>query len=46
VIGYDKAAEISHVAYEKDMSLKEACLKLGYLKAEEFDKAVDPNKMV
>jgi len=46
VIGYDKAAEISHLAYENEISLKEACLKLGYMNADEFDKVVDPHKMV
>ena len=45
VIGYDKCAQISHLAFEKDLSLKEACLKLGYLTAQEFDRAVNPRRM-
>ena len=45
VIGYDKAAKIAHVAHEQDISLKEACLQLGYLDADAFDQAVDPKKM-
>lgn len=46
VIGYDKAAKIAKKAYHDESSLKEACLALGYLSAEEFDKAVDPKKMI
>ncbi len=46
VIGYDKAAKIAKTAYQDSSSLKEACLKLGYLNAEEFDQAIDPKKMV
>jgi fumarate hydratase class II len=46
VIGYDKASELAHVAFENDMTLKDAALKLGYVSAEEFDQIVDPYKMV
>lgn len=45
-IGYDKAAKIAHVAYHENLTLKEACLKLGYLSAEEFDAIVRPEKMI
>lgn len=45
-IGYDKAAEVAYKAYEEEISLKEACLKLGYLSAEEFDQIVRPEKMI
>lgn len=45
VIGYDKCAKIAHVAFKEDLSLKEACLKLRYLSAKEFDKIVIPEKM-
>ncbi len=45
VIGYDKASEIAHFAHERDMTLKEATLALGYLAAEEFDRIIDPHKM-
>ena len=41
-IGYDKAAKIAHMAHEKDISLREACLKLGYLTGEEFDQTRPP----
>jgi len=46
VIGYDKASEIAHLAFENDMTLKDAALKLGYVSVEEFDQIVDPYKMV
>jgi fumarate hydratase class II len=45
VIGYDRAAEIAHLARDQRLTLKEAALKLGYLSAEDFDRLVDPYKM-
>lgn len=45
VIGYDKASTIAHHAMDKDLSLKEAALELGYVSEEEFDRIVDPAKM-
>lgn len=45
VIGYDKAAKIAKKAFHDESSLKEACLELGFLSAEEFDKAIDAKKM-
>jgi fumarate hydratase, class II len=45
VIGYDKAAEIAKKAYKENTSLKEACLALDYLSADQFDEAIDPLKM-
>ena len=44
-IGYNKAAEIAHLAHTEELTLKEATLRLGYLSAEEFDQIVDPEKM-
>ncbi len=44
-IGYDKAAEIAHLAHKEHLSLREATLKLGYLSAEDFDETVQPEKM-
>ncbi|MEM1168129.1 MAG: class II fumarate hydratase [Cyanobacteria bacterium P01_H01_bin.35] len=44
-IGYDKAAEVAHFAHEKDLTLKQACLELGYVSAEEFDEIVVPKNM-
>jgi len=46
VIGYDKAAAIAKKAHKENLSLKQACLDLGYLSAEEFDRAVNPNEMI
>jgi fumarate hydratase class II len=46
LIGYDKAAEVAKKAYAEGLTLKEACLELGYLSAEEFDAAVRPEDMV
>lgn len=46
VIGYDKAAQIAKKAYHENKTLKEAALELGFLSEAEFDKAVDPSKMV
>lgn len=46
VIGYDKASEIAHHAFEHDISLKESAVKLGHISAEEFDRIVDPSKMI
>jgi fumarate hydratase class II len=46
VIGYDKASKIAHYAMDNDLTLREAALKLGYVSAEEFDRVVDPKKMV
>lgn len=45
VIGYDKCAQIAHLAYEENLTLKEACLRLGYLSGDEFDRIVVPSKM-
>lgn len=46
VIGYDKASQIAKKAFKDGTTLKEACLALGFLTADEFDTAVDPKKMV
>jgi fumarate hydratase, class II len=45
-IGYDKASEIAHYALDKDLTLKQAALKLGFVTEAEFDRIVDPAKMV
>jgi fumarate hydratase class II len=45
-IGYDKAAEIVKKAWKEDISLKEAALKLKLLSEAEFDRIVDPTKMI
>jgi len=45
VIGYDKASRIAHHAMDKDLTLKEAALELGFVSEAEFDAVVDPAKM-
>ena len=46
VIGYDKASKIAHYAMDNDLTLKAAALKLGFVTEAEFDRVVDPEKMV
>ena len=46
VIGYDKASQAAHHAFERDLTLREACLELGFVAAEDFDRIVDPRKML
>jgi fumarate hydratase class II len=46
VIGYDKASKIAHYALDNDLTLKVAALKLGFATEDEFDRIVDPSKMV
>src|ERR1700692_4532838 len=46
VIGYDKASKMAHYATDNDLTLKAAALKLGFVSEEEFDRVVDPTKMV
>ena len=46
VIGYDKAAHLAHYAMDHDLTLKEAALQLGYVTEDEFDRVVDPRKML
>src|ERR1700728_3512198 len=46
VIGYDKASKIAHHAMDHDLTLKAAALQLGFVTEAEFDRIVDPSKMV
>jgi len=46
VIGYDKASKIAHFASENDLTLKYVALELKFVTEEEFDRVVDPKKMV
>jgi len=46
VIGYDKASKIAHHALERDLTLKQAALELGFVDEPTFDRVVDPAKMV
>ncbi len=45
-IGYEKAAETASLAYRENISLKEACVRLGYLTPERFDEVFRPEEMV
>src|ERR1700731_933115 len=46
IIGYDNSSKIAHYAMDNDLTLKAAALKLGFVTEEEFDRVVDPAKMV
>jgi fumarate hydratase class II len=46
VIGYDEASRVAHYALDHDLTLKEAALRLGAVSESEFDRIVDPRKMV
>ena len=45
-IGYENAARVATLAHAEDLTLKEACLRLGYLTEEEFDAVFNFEKMV
>lgn len=45
-IGYENAAKVAKNAHKKGISLKESCLELKLLSAEEFDKFVVPENMI
>ena len=45
-IGYDKAAEVAKKAYTDNSSLREAIVALGYMSGEDFDRLVQPEKMI
>jgi len=45
-IGYDNAAKIAKTAHKAGTTLREEAVKGGYVTAEEFDRLVDPGKMI
>ena len=45
-IGYENAAKVAQKAYKEGTSLRDACVALGFLTAEEFDKVFKPEEMV
>ncbi len=45
-IGYDNAAKIAKKAFSENLTLKEAALKLKLISERDFDKIVDPKKMI
>ncbi len=46
VIGYDKAAKVVQKAFKEGTSLKQAAVAMNILSEEEFDRAIDPSKML
>jgi fumarate hydratase class II len=45
-IGYDNAAKIAKTAHKNGTTLRDEAVGGGYVTAEEFDKVVDPKKMI
>ena len=45
-IGYENAAKTAKLAHKENISLKEACVKLGFLTPERFDEVFHPEQMV
>ena len=45
-IGYENAAKTAKKAHKENISLKEACVSLGFLTEEEFDKVFHPEEMI
>ena len=45
-IGYENAAKTVHKAHGEGLSLREACVALGYLTEEQFDEYFHPEKMI
>lgn len=45
-IGYENAAKTAHKAYDENISLKQACVELGFLTEERFDEVFHPENMV
>lgn len=45
-IGYDKAAQVAKKAFKENKTLKQACVELGFLTEEEFNKYVRPEEMI
>ena len=45
-IGYENAAKTAKKAYAENISLKEACVELGYLSEEQFDDVFHPEQMI
>ena len=45
-IGYENAAKTAHKAFDENISLKEACVALGFLTTEKFDEVFHPEEMV
>lgn len=46
VIGYENSAKVAKYAYDNNTTLKDACLTLGFLDEQTFDKTVKPENMI
>ena len=45
-IGYENAAKTAKLAFRENISLREACIRLGFLSAERFDEVFHPESMI
>ena len=45
-IGYENAAKTAKLAFSENISLKDACVKLGFLTPERFDEVFQPEQMI
>ncbi len=45
-IGYENAAKTAKLAFAENISLKEACVRLGFLSSERFDEVFHPENMI
>ena len=45
-IGYENAAKTAKKAFRENISLKQACVELGFLSEEEFDRVFHPEEMI
>ncbi len=45
-IGYENAAKVARLAYTESISLKQACIRLGFLSEEQFDRVFNPEGMI
>ena len=45
-IGYDKSAKVAKYAYDKKLTLRDSVIELNYMSGEDFDKKVNPEKMI
>jgi fumarate hydratase class II len=45
-IGYDRAAKVAKKAHAEGKTLRQACIELGFLPGEEFDRLVRPEQMI
>ena len=45
-IGYENAAKTAQYAHRQGVSLRDACVSLGYLTPEEFDRLFHPEEMI